>query len=275
MSSALRTCFSADGRLCTAALASFVPRLHALARVLEVEPRWQLVSSSLLFVFQADDGEEESAASEADTLSSSQAGGASPAPHASMRVIDFAHAYPLHCARDAGYLYGLANLIRLLEGLLHDETTNTSPAQQRGPKVAKSAPRASQQGRDGLRLDAAAPPPLLAEHEEASGAGIVTELPVDLTLVEGDVGYSLGVDGTSPPEAIAAASNTDQLRLHPDEFLEAFAHSPLGKWGTPWLGFRANLPPQQPLLGGGQSSEEDTTNDAHSANANDEYRHLQ
>ena len=55
MSAALRTCFSADGQLCTAALAAFIPRLHQLLRVLEAEPRWQLVSSSLLFVFQADE----------------------------------------------------------------------------------------------------------------------------------------------------------------------------------------------------------------------------
>ena len=56
MSEALRTCFSADGRLCTAALSAFIPRLQELVRVLTDRPRWHLVSSSILFVFQSDEG---------------------------------------------------------------------------------------------------------------------------------------------------------------------------------------------------------------------------
>ena len=55
MSEALRTCFSADGRLCTSALTSFIPQLQRLAQVLVDGPRWHLVSSSILFVFQADE----------------------------------------------------------------------------------------------------------------------------------------------------------------------------------------------------------------------------
>ena len=55
MSEALRMCFSADGRLCVSALSAFVPQLQRLAQVLVDGPRWQLVSSSILFVFQADE----------------------------------------------------------------------------------------------------------------------------------------------------------------------------------------------------------------------------
>ena len=32
------------------------------------------------------------------------------------------------------------------------------------------------------------------------------------------------------------------MRLHVDEFLEAFAHSHLGRWGVEWHGFRCSLP---------------------------------
>ena len=44
-----------------------------------------------------------------------------------MRVIDFAHAYPLRCACDAGYLYGLTNLIYLLSDLLHADRLQRHP----------------------------------------------------------------------------------------------------------------------------------------------------
>lgn len=111
MSAALRTCFSADGRLCTAALRSFVPRLKDLVHVLRSEPRWQLVSSSLLFVFSADDdeGPAHAGAAAAQPAIGALGAGAAPATRAAMRVIDFAHAYPLQRGglRDAGYLYGV------------------------------------------------------------------------------------------------------------------------------------------------------------------------
>ena len=161
MSAALRTVFSADGRLCTAALTAFLPRLHQLARVrtpahhqplmshahaqhsarsvrapwrpgahttralhrrppprprlpslnphtrpltrrvcpqvLEMEPRWHLVSSSLLFVFQAD-GEPASPGGTRAPSDEPPSAGAGPA----LRVIDFAHAYPLLSMQDSG-----------------------------------------------------------------------------------------------------------------------------------------------------------------------------
>ena len=104
MSAALRTVFSADGRLCTAALHSFLPRLHQLARVLEIEPKWHLVSSSLLFVFQADSQPEFQADGQpagADAAATPPADAPPPpeaGPSPAMRMIDFAHAYPLQCA---------------------------------------------------------------------------------------------------------------------------------------------------------------------------------
>ena len=141
-------------------------------QVLVDAPRWHLVSSSLLFVFQADGDSRDSTRNsgldhnnpryqdpasdvnksrefsakhhhnEKAPLSSSllhsegrrsagdmtdlrmsvaveQETSSSPpipishdsarceTPDSSMRVIDFAHAYPLQCACDAGYLYGL------------------------------------------------------------------------------------------------------------------------------------------------------------------------
>ena len=65
------------------------------------------------------------------------------------------------------------------------------------------------------------------------------EYAIDLRLKHGEVGCRWQtVDGSSPPEALRAAS-ADWVRIHPDEFVEAFAHSHLGGWGAEWLGFRA------------------------------------
>jgi len=65
------------------------------------------------------------------------------------------------------------------------------------------------------------------------------EYAIDLRLKQGEVGCRWQtVDGSSPPEALRAAS-ADWVRIHPDEFVEAFAHSHLGCWGSEWLGFRA------------------------------------
>ena len=66
---------------------------------LETAPSRQLLGSSILCVY---DGAEDDAAS----------------PPPALRVIDFAHAYPLRATRDHGYCYGLRHLIRLLRGLL-------------------------------------------------------------------------------------------------------------------------------------------------------------
>ena len=160
MSEALRMCFSVDGRLCVSALSAFVPQLQRLAQVLVDGPRWQLVSSSILFVFQADEDPLATAPrgdppippcpstpptfSPSATLADapppplpmpppSAASPASAAPKPAMRVIDFAHAYPLRCACDAGYLYGLTNLIYLLSDLLHADRLQRHPPLTRTP----------------------------------------------------------------------------------------------------------------------------------------------
>ena len=52
MRAALRRVFSVEGQLCTTALRHYVSMLERLMSVLETQPCWQLVSSSLLFVFE-------------------------------------------------------------------------------------------------------------------------------------------------------------------------------------------------------------------------------
>ena len=65
--------------------------------------------------------------------------------------------------------------------------------------------------------------------------------PVDLALRPGEVGCRWQTaDGADAPEAVTAA-RADRVRMHADEFLEAFAHSHLGKWAGDWLGFAADL----------------------------------
>ena len=98
VAAALRSCFSVGGVLRAAAVAHFVGRLQRLLHGLETAPSRQLLGSSILCVY---DGAED--------------GAASPPP--ALRVIDFAHAYPLRATRDHGYCYGLRHLIRLLRGL--------------------------------------------------------------------------------------------------------------------------------------------------------------
>lgn len=215
MRAALRTCFSADGRLCTSALSAFLPRLHRLKLILEREPRWQFVSSSLLFVFQPDSS------------------GGIPACH--MRVIDFAHAYPLHCARDAGYLYGLTNLIALLESLVHDAPlgqVGALPPPDEPPPTGSAGSAAKASG-------SSHSVPLTGDGGVTRQKGLC-ELPVDLQLSDGEVGYLLERGGDAPHEASVTAA-LDRVRLHTDELLEALAHSPLGRWAVPWRGFVADL----------------------------------
>lgn len=67
------------------------------------------------------------------------------------------------------------------------------------------------------------------------------EYAIDLRPSHGEVGCRWRTaDGSLPPEA-AVAARSDWVRMYADEFLEAFAHSALGKWGAEWLGFRAKL----------------------------------
>mmetsp|Transcript_20684 Transcript_20684/g.52693 ORF Transcript_20684/g.52693 Transcript_20684/m.52693 type:complete len:484 (-) Transcript_20684:693-2144(-) len=75
---------------------------------------------------------------------------------------------------------------------------------------------------------------------------------INLRLRHGEVGcWWQTEDGSSPPAAVTAAMQADSVRMHPDEFLEAFAHSHLGQWGAEFLGFRAehSLLPLMPRNG--------------------------
>ena len=202
MSEALRMCFSADGRLCVSALSAFVPQLQRLAQVLVDGPRWQFVSSSILFVFQADEDPLATAphsdppippcpstpltsspsATPADApppplpMPPPSASPASTAPKPAMRVIDFAHAYPLRCACDAGYLYGLTNLIYLLSDLLHADRLERHPPLMRLPTDPTSdAPSELDAATGKLSLH---PPPALTA---ALPSGVLTAaLPSDV-----------------------------------------------------------------------------------------------
>jgi hypothetical protein len=51
---AVAACLSVDGVLCDAAVASFADQLEALEAHLLAHPAWRLVSSSLLFTFDAE-----------------------------------------------------------------------------------------------------------------------------------------------------------------------------------------------------------------------------
>ena len=83
VAAALRSCFSVGGVLRAAAVAHFVGRLQRLLHGLETAPSRQLLGSSILCVY---DGAEPAAD-----------GAATPPP--ALRVIDFAHAYPLRATR--------------------------------------------------------------------------------------------------------------------------------------------------------------------------------
>jgi hypothetical protein len=254
MSAALRCCFSCDGRLCTTALATFVPQLRELVRVLEEEPRWRLVSSSLLFVFEADGaggaggaGGADCAASPSPPASTVRAAGASSTPH-SMRMIDFAHAYPLRCRKDHGYLYGLRNLLRLLSGLLGQEevggweeaTVEGESSTARSPGVPSLSLPPVPSGAvspDGNSAPLSERAPSSSEDKEPA---MEMDVVYDLALAPSEAGYSLGNEASSLDARIA--EDVDQVRLHPDEFAEALAHSQLGAWCVDWLGYRADLP---------------------------------
>ena len=236
MPDALRTCFSADGALCRAALLEFVPRLQQLARVLEDSPRWQLVSSSLLFAF------EPPPPSAAPATPAAPAAEPRPGWHY-MRVIDFAHAYPLRSARDSGYLYGLHNLIHLMRSLLHADTASPQagvaaakpvPTRAGGPPpeppVAEAPLAEGSDGSpsEGIETGRPAPPRQRAESGEA-GAGeaalfptelqgaagfdalLYDEEPIDLELTAGEVGHGRPGDDVSEVAEKHTAARCDSV----------------------------------------------------------------
>lgn len=76
--------------------------------------------------------------------------------------------------------------------------------------------------------------------KSSASGGSFSEYAIDLRLRHGEVGCRWQTaDGSLPPEA-TIASSSDSVKMHPDEFLEAFAHTGLGKWGAEWLGFRVD-----------------------------------
>lgn len=153
-----------------------------------------------------------------------------------MRVIDFAHAYPLRCARDSGYLYGLHNLIRILEGLMVcDQQRQREPSRGVCGGSGASAQPADTDADDDEAKDEQV-------HSSAAAAATsqVVERALDLSLSAGEAGGVLEAGGTVPHEGNLAAS-AGYVRLHQDEFLEALAHTRLGRWCPGWQGFSSEL----------------------------------
>lgn len=80
----------------------FLSRLHWLYQHMESQRYFNFYSSSLLFVYEGD-----------EVVSSPVV--------ADVRMIDFAHTQRCVGERDDGYMFGLSNLIGLIESLLEDE----------------------------------------------------------------------------------------------------------------------------------------------------------
>mmetsp|Transcript_16701 Transcript_16701/g.39880 ORF Transcript_16701/g.39880 Transcript_16701/m.39880 type:complete len:566 (+) Transcript_16701:51-1748(+) len=201
MAGALRTCFSFEGQLCADVVSEFVGTLKRLLQALQDEPRWQLVSSSLLFVYQPP-------CSRPDSPSASPPSEAPSTPEARhLRVIDFAHAYPLRCARDSGYLFGLRNLIHLMQSLLDEHTSPTPPAQE---------------------------PPA---HERPSGSPPAQRQRVWCHPSPEDQPCPSPLPPLPRPDPRASS-----VPLHIDEFHEGIAHSRIGRWCREWVGFERGIP---------------------------------
>eukprot|EP00871_Galdieria_phlegrea_P001019 jgi/Galph1/1918/GphlegSOOS_G590.1 len=81
----------------------FISRLKWLYQRMESEPNFNFYSSSLLFVYEGEQDDKQ------DTI------------RADVRMIDFAHTQWYVDKRNDGYLFGLTNLIELLESLLQGE----------------------------------------------------------------------------------------------------------------------------------------------------------
>ena len=183
MGCALRAAFSADGELCTSAVREFARCLEELLVVLTTAPHWRFVSSSLLFVFEPE-------------------GGMPP----QLRLIDFAHAYPLRSASaDHGVLYGLRNLLRLFCALL--PTSPPPAAAAAADAVAVAAAAAGGGGGDG------------------GGVDVLTARP------------TAACDKGRPGDDDAALVARGRVALHADELHEGLGHSELAPWLGGWLGF--------------------------------------
>eukprot|EP00966_Prymnesium_polylepis_P054925 1269731-Prymnesium_polylepis.1 len=144
-----------------------------------------------------------------------------------MRAIDFAHAYPLRCKRDCGYLFGLRNLIRLMQSLLHADAGGSPPPPLSAGETTIDSP-CEKQPRASHTLGATAPAlegtrervwcePSPEDDEPAGGAARSQPLPAP------DVRHG-------------------SVSLHPDEFYEGLAHSAVGCWCREWVGFERGTP---------------------------------
>lgn len=211
MRAALRRVFSVEGQLCTTALRHYVSMLERLMSVLETQPYWQLVSSSLLFVFEK----------EAARGGSGGSDGCAMPPQ--MRMIDFAHSYPLeHAPRDHGYLFGLRNLYAQLRGLLDaDEASDILSSTSACDSFADAA---AETGAD-------------AESDATDAGAGRYGLRAHSLVVEQSVGSRIA----AAHARLASSQAAGCVALHADELFEGLSNSELSYWLPEWLGFASSF----------------------------------
>jgi hypothetical protein len=115
---------SSTGALKTKVIAGFVKRLQELLRAFTEEVVYRLYSTSLLFVYEGDEeGEEQE---QKESLDGGKEGD-SCSTRMELKMIDFAHTYLLESRdQDDGYVWGLTNLINILEDLPHKQSAQPS-----------------------------------------------------------------------------------------------------------------------------------------------------
>jgi hypothetical protein len=100
----------------TKVIAGFVSRLQELLRTFTEEVVYRLYSTSLLFVYEGDEeGEEQE---QKESCSKDEFGEGGCGTRMELKMIDFAHTYVLDGQeQDDGYVWGLTNLINILQDL--------------------------------------------------------------------------------------------------------------------------------------------------------------
>lgn len=115
---------SSTGALKTKVIAGFVERLQELLRAFTEEVVYRLYSTSLLFVYEGDEEVEEQ--EQKESLDGGKEGD-SCGTRMELKMIDFAHTYLLENRdQDDGYVWGLTNLINILEDLPHKQPPQPS-----------------------------------------------------------------------------------------------------------------------------------------------------
>jgi hypothetical protein len=116
---------STTGALKTKVIAGFVRKLQELLKTFTEEVVYRLYSTSLLFVFEGDEEGEEQEQKEG--LDGGKGGDESCGTRMELKMIDFAHTYLLEGRdQDDGYVWGLTNLINILEDLHHKQPPQSS-----------------------------------------------------------------------------------------------------------------------------------------------------